>query len=164
MTDVVPVLRAVVFISLLASAAVTDIKSRTISYSVCAAVAAVGLIDFSPIQLLGTGLAIPFFIASMKDRGGMGDVFLIAASCFTLGPTKGADGLVLALVCFALFWLAATIVRKLGGKTDKPASYPLAPFLAVGFTTAYFTGGFILLWVFLRIGQLLASFASSWRL
>lgn len=114
-------------------------KNRTIPYSVCAAIAAAGLMDFSPVRLWGTVLAIPFLIASLKDRGGMGDVFLIAASCFTLGFVKGAAGLMLALVCFALYYLAAAVARKVRGKTNKPVSYPLAPFLAVGFITAYFT-------------------------
>lgn len=135
------IIRGILFVLPLLIASVTDLKNRTIPYSVCIAIAVVGLIDFSPTRLFGLTLALPFYIASLGNRGGMGDVFLIAASCFTLGFGRGVDGLVLALLCFTTYYLAAVAVGKVRGITDKPVSYPLAPFLAVGFITAYFTGG-----------------------
>ena len=62
---------------------------------------------------------------------------LIAASCFLLGVLRGGAGLVLALLLYCLFYLVAVIVRTLRGAERPPESYPLAPFLAVGFITAY---------------------------
>ena len=115
------ILRAAFFISLLLAAAVSDLKSRTIPYSVCILLALTGLIYFSPVRLWGLILAVPFF----------------AASCLTLGLFSGALGLMLGLSVFCLYWLAEAFVRKLRQK-EKKVSYPLAPFLAAGFIAAYF--------------------------
>ena len=67
----------------------------------------------------------------------MGDAVLIAASGFLLGFLRGVVGLVLALVLYCFFYLAVAIVRSLRGAERPPESYPFAPFLAVGFFTAY---------------------------
>jgi leader peptidase (prepilin peptidase)/N-methyltransferase len=131
-------IKGVAFVSLLLTASVTDLRSRTIPYTVCALIALTGLIGFSPVRLWGLLLAVPFFIASGFDKGGAGDFFLIAASCFVLGLPRGAFGLTLGLLCFCLFYLAVAAVRTRRGKKEKPVSHPLAPFLAVGFTAAYF--------------------------
>ena len=45
--------------------------------------------------------------------------------------------LVLALLLYCLFYLAVAIARRLRGAERPPESYPFAPFLAVGFFTAY---------------------------
>lgn len=127
------VLRAVLFCIPLMAAAITDLRSRTIPYTACVLIAAAGLIDFSPTRLWGLVLAVPFFIASGFNRGGAGDIFLVAASAFTLGLKDGAAGLVLGLSCFVLYDLAAAVMRD-----NRPACCPLAPFFAVGFITAYF--------------------------
>lgn len=132
-----PTLRAALFISLLLAAAVSDLKSRTIPYSVCIILALTGLIYFSPVRLWGLILAVPFFLASGFQRGGAGDTMLVAASCLTLGLFSGALGLMLGLSVFCLYWLAEAFVRKLRQK-EKKVSYPLAPFLAAGFIAAYF--------------------------
>ncbi|WP_294852418.1 prepilin peptidase [uncultured Oscillibacter sp.] len=97
--------------------------------------------NFSSAHLFGLLLAAPFFIAAMRNKGGMGDVFLIAASSFALGLLSGTVGLMLGLSCFILYFLAAEATRKFGHRQDNPASYPLAPFLAAGFIAAYFIGG-----------------------
>lgn len=132
------VVKDIAFVSLLLTASITDLRSRTIPYTVCALIALTGLIGYSPVRLWGLLLSVPFFIASGFDKGGAGDFFLIAASCFVLGLPRGTAGLMLGLFCFCLFYLAATAVRKRRGKKEKPVSYPLAPFLAVGFAAAYF--------------------------
>lgn len=67
----------------------------------------------------------------------MGDALLIAASGFLLGVLRGGAGLVLALLLYCLFYFVVVIVRTLRGAERPPESYPLAPFLAVGFITAY---------------------------
>ena len=125
----------------LLTASVTDIWSRTIPYSVCILIAAAGLMNFSPVHIFGVLLAAPFFIAAMRNKGGMGDVFLIAASSFALGLRSGTVGLMLGLFCFILYFLSVDAVRKCRQRQDNPVSYPLAPFLAVGFIAAYFIGG-----------------------
>ncbi len=117
----------------LAIASITDIKSRTIPYSVCILIAAAGLFPFSPVRLWGLMLSLPFFLAAGFHRGGAGDGYLVAASAFSLGLSDGAVGLILGLLCFVLF----AVVMKCR-KQEQPVSYPLAPFLAVGFAAAYF--------------------------
>ena len=127
------VLQGTLFLIGLMSAAWTDLRRRQI-YDLSAGA---GLISFSPARLLGLALAVPFWLASRRGRGGMGDAFLIAASGFLLGFLRGVAGLVLALVLYCFFYLAVAIVRSLRGAERPPESYPFAPFLAVGFFTAY---------------------------
>jgi leader peptidase (prepilin peptidase)/N-methyltransferase len=136
--DVLQILRCALFCSGLLTASVTDLKSRTIPYTACLLIAGAGLIQFSPAQLWGLLLAIPFYLASGFDRGGAGDILLVAASSFVLGLKAGAAGLILGLSCFVLYCLAAAVVRKIKKCGNKPASYPLAPFLSAGFITVYF--------------------------
>ena len=119
------------------SAAWTDLRRRQIYDLSGIVIAAAGLISFSPARLLGLALAVPFWLASRRGRGGMGDVLLIAASGFLLGFLRGVAGLMLALVLYCFFYLAVAIVRSLRGAERPPESYPFAPFLAAGFFTAY---------------------------
>jgi len=121
----------------LLTAAVCDARCRTIPYSACALIAAAGLISFSPAHFYALILALPFWAASRGNRGGMGDVFLIAASSFALGLSRGAIGLAFGLFCFCLYYPAAAAVRRHRGEKI-PASLPLAPFLAAGYLAAYF--------------------------
>lgn len=121
----------------LMSAAWTDLRRRQIYDLSGIVIAAAGLISFSPARLLGLALAVPFWLASRRGRGGMGDAFLIAASGFLLGFLHGVAGLVLALLLYCFFYLAVAIVRSLRGAERPPESYPFAPFLAAGFFTAY---------------------------
>ena len=127
------VLQGTLFLTGLMSAAWTDLRHRQIYDLSSIIIAGAGLISFSPAHLLGLLLSVPFLLASNRGRGGMGDALLIAASGFLLG---GA-GLVLALLLYCLFYLAVAIERTLRGAERPPESYPLAPFLAVGFITAY---------------------------
>ena len=45
--------------------------------------------------------------------------------------------LVLALLLYCLFYLAIAALHKIRRQERPPESYPFAPFLAVGFFTAY---------------------------
>ncbi|WP_446807218.1 prepilin peptidase [Dysosmobacter sp.] len=119
------------------SAAWTDLRHRQIYDLSSIIIAGAGLISFSPAHLLGLLLSVPFLLASNRGRGGMGDALLIAASGFLLGVLRGGAGLVLALLLYCLFYLAVAIEWALRGAERPPESYPLAPFLAVGFITAY---------------------------
>lgn len=121
----------------LMSAAWTDLRRRQIYDLSGIVIAAAGLISFSSARLLGLALAVPFWLASRRGRGGMGDALLIAASGFLLGLPRGGVGLVLALLLYCFFYLAVAIVRSLRGAERPPESYPFAPFLAAGFFTAY---------------------------
>ena len=130
-------LQGTLFLTGLMSAAWTDLRYRQIYDLSSIIIAGAGLISFSPAHLLGLLLSVPFLLASNRGRGGMGDALLIAASGFLLGVLRGGAGLVLALLLYCLFYLAVAIERTLRGAERPPESYPLAPFLTVGFTTAY---------------------------
>ena len=79
------VLQGTLFLIGLMSAAWTDLRRRQIYDLSGIIIAGAGLISFSPARLLGLALAVPFWLASRRGRGGMGDAFLIAASGFLLG-------------------------------------------------------------------------------
>ena len=128
------VLQGTLFLIGLMSAAWTDLRRRQIYDLSGIVIAGAGLISFSPARLLGLALAVPFWLASRRGRGGMGDAFLIAASGFLLGFLRG---LVLALVLYCLFYLAIAALHKIRRQERPPESYPFAPFLAAGFFTAY---------------------------
>ena len=130
------VLQGTLFLIGLMSAAWTDLRRRQIYDLSGIVIAGAGLISFSP-PLLGLTLAVPFWLASRRGRGGMGDALLIAASGFLLGFLRGVAGLVLALVLYCLFYLAIAALHKIRRQERPPESYPFAPFLAVGFFTAY---------------------------
>ena len=121
----------------LLSAAWTDLRYRQIYDLSSIVIVAAGLIHFSPDRLLGLTLAVPFWLASKKGRGGMGDTFLIGASGFLLGFCRGIVGLTLALLVYCLSYLAIAALHKTRKQERPPESYPFAPFLAVGFFTAY---------------------------
>ena len=122
------VLQGTLFLIGLMSAAWTDLRRRQIYDLSGIVIAGAGLISFSPARLLGLTLAVPFWLASRRGRGGMGDAVLIAASGFLLA---------LALVLYCLFYLAIAALHKIRRQERPPESYPFAPFLAVGFFTAY---------------------------
>lgn len=132
------VLQGALFLIGLMSAAWTDLRHRQIYDLSSIIIAGAGLISFSPARLLGLALAVPFWLASRRGRGGMGDAFLIAASGFLLGLLRGVTGLVLALLLYCFFYLAIAALHKIRKQERPPESYPFAPFLAVGFFTAYF--------------------------
>ena len=131
------VLQGTLFLIGLMSAAWTDLRHRQIYDLSSIIIAGAGLISFSPAHLLGLLLSVPFLLASNRGRGGMGDAVLIAASSFLLGFLCGVAGLVLALVLYCLFYLAIAALHKIRRQERPPESYPFAPFLAVGFFTAY---------------------------
>lgn len=99
------VLQGTLFLIGLMSAAWTDLRRRQIYDLSGIVIAGAGLISFSPARLLGLALAVPFWLASRRGRGGMGDALLIAASGFLLGFLRGVAGLVLALLLYCLFTL-----------------------------------------------------------
>lgn len=131
------VLQGTLFLIGLMSASWTDLRRRQIYDLSGLVIAGAGLISFSPARLLGLALAVPFWLASRRGRGGMGDAVLIAASGFLLGLLRGVAGLVLALVLYCLFYLAIAALHKIRRQERPPESYPFAPFLAAGFFTAY---------------------------
>jgi len=131
-------LQGLLFVSALTAASVSDIRTRTIPYSTCILLAVVGLIQFSLANFMGLVLAVPFFLASGYGRGGAGDTMLVTAASLTLGLYAGMAGMAFAMILFLLFAGCDRLVRRIQKKTEWPVSYPLAPFLSIGFIAAYF--------------------------
>ena len=80
-------LQAVLFFCLLLAASVWDLRKRIIPDSICLLIALTGLIDFSPVNLLGVLAALPLLLAALyKPEGiGGGDIKLTAAAGMVLG-------------------------------------------------------------------------------
>lgn len=144
-------IQAALFCALLFAASLWDIRKRIIPDSICALLFLAGFLCFQPANLLGIAAALPLLIAALCRQGSMGggDIKLTAAAGAVLGFSPGMTGLVLglaALLVYYTFTQAARKLRRIEGAAAKHTAMPLAPFLSVGFLTAYFmkAGGFIL--------------------
>lgn len=127
------------FILLLLIASAFDLRTRQIPNSLPLAIVVVGLLHVSPPAalsgLLITGL--PYLLAAIFTRGkiGGGDIKLMAACGFVLGPIYGTLQSILGLALVLLF--AIGISFRFGFRDTKQAALPLAPFLAVGGIVAF---------------------------
>ncbi|MGG4220618.1 A24 family peptidase [Paenibacillus jamilae] len=130
---------AICFILLLLLASICDLRTRQIPNSLSLVIVIVGLLNFSPFTalsgLLITGL--PYLLAAIFTRGkiGGGDIKLMAACGFVLGPIYGTLQSILGLVLVLLF--AVAISFRFGFQAAKQTTLPLAPFLAVGGIVAF---------------------------
>ena len=130
--------QAVLFFCLLLAASVWDIRKRIIPDSICLLIALTGLIDFSPVNLLGVLAALPLLLAALyKPEGiGGGDIKLTAAAGMVLGFVGCTDGLLLGLTASLFFYLTNQLIRrlrKLEPQKASQAALPMAPFLSLGF-------------------------------
>ena len=130
--------QAVLFLCLLLAASVWDLRKRIIPDSICLMIALTGLMDFSPVRLLGVLAALPLLIATLyKPEGiGGGDIKLTAAAGMVLGFVGCTAGLLLGLTASLFFYLINQLVRrlrKLEPQKASQAALPMAPFLSLGF-------------------------------
>lgn len=130
--------QALLFLSLLSASSITDIRKREIPNQICVAIALTGLLNFTPIKLLGVLAALPFLITGLCRGGiGGGDIKLTAAAGVVLGLMGAMAGIVLGLSAMLLFHaLRKTFRRPL--EIEVKEAYPLAPFLSLGFLAIYF--------------------------
>ena len=119
-------MQGALFIVLLLAASFVDLKRREIPDWVSGGIAALSLLHIRPECLLGIIPALFFLAAAVRGGIGGGDVKL-AAAC----------GLVLGLLLQLLFHLCARCVLPLF-KRPVWSSYPMAPFLAIGYAVAYY--------------------------
>lgn len=134
------------FIALLLTASIFDIKKRIIPDAICLFIALTGLIGFEPVKLFGILAALPILLAALLWGGmGGGDIKLTAAAGFILGFQRGLAAMVISLTTMLLFYFFYSIVQGLR-KRERQKAFPLAPFLSVGCIAAYFmnTGGITL--------------------
>ena len=69
--------------------------------------------------------------AVTKSSIGGADIKLSAACAFMLGTVQGMTGLMIGLIL-------AVIINFIKNRKKKHEGFPLIPYLAVGFTAAYF--------------------------
>lgn len=130
---------ALLLFSLLLYASIWDIRTRQIPNYIPFSIGMVGLVHFSPFLsitgLLCTGL--PYFFGALfsGDKIGGGDIKLMAACGFVLGPFYGTLQSILGLTLVLLF--AAGIGIRSGFHVAQHTSLPLAPFLSAGGILAY---------------------------
>lgn len=132
-------LKGVIFSLALSYGAYRDIRTREIPNAVPLIIFAAGFLGFSPLLsiagLLVTGL--PFFIAALRGGNAMGggDIKLMAACGFALGPWGGILQTILGLTLALLFTLARAAIK--GKKLERKEQIPLAPFLGAGGILSY---------------------------
>ena len=143
--------QAVLFSCLIVAAAVWDVRKRTIPIGICFLIFLTGLMDFSPVNLVGALFALPFFLVAMLDQESMGggDIKLLAAACSVLGVNASVWGFALAVplpVGICIFRLLQNICHRQEKPWRVRFSVPLIPILTVGLLPAYLlkVGGFIL--------------------
>lgn len=93
-----------------------------------------GLIQFQPVSsVIGLlTLSLPLLLLAMVSRGGIGggDVKLMAATGFVLGPVGVTSG---AFLAFTLFLILYPLLRHF----HKKATYAMAPYISIGCFLAY---------------------------
>jgi leader peptidase (prepilin peptidase)/N-methyltransferase len=138
MADNPVAVQAAIFVALLCAASVFDLRRRIIPDTLNLAIAASALLCFSPVQLWGVFIALPFLLAAVLCGGmGGGDIKLMAACGLVLGLPKALLGAMAGLSLLLVYAAIYRIVYRAQGREAKKA-FPLAPFLSAGCLLAYF--------------------------
>ena len=131
-----PFFKGILLSLIMLYAAVSDIKTHRVSDCVCVAVFLTGFIGVNLEELpikLSAGLMIGSLMLLCailtKNRLGGADVKITATSVFLLGMFRGMSGLFIGI----LLSLVVNLLMK-----NRKKAFPLVPYLAIGFTAAYF--------------------------
>ena len=131
-------LKGIIFCLLLAFSSYEDIKTRECENYVHLMIVIAAFIgtDMSalPGMLLSaliTGGIMLMTAAVTKSSIGGADIKLSAACAFMLGTVQGMTGLMIGLIL-------SVIINSIKNRKKKHEGFPLIPYLAVGFMTAYF--------------------------
>ena len=136
--DSLLLLQGGLFIALLLTASLWDLRRRIIPDTICVFIALTGLFIFEPTKLCGVFTAVPLlFAALICDGMGGGDIKLMAAAGLVLGLQKGIVAIIMGLTALLVFHAIRYVCQKSRGR-DAPKAYPLAPFLSLGCLSAYF--------------------------
>ncbi|RRJ67234.1 prepilin peptidase [Paenibacillus oralis] len=139
LSDLLLLSKGLLFGALLLVISFHDIRTREIPNRLPLAILGVGMLEISIIPAV-TGLVVaslPYLLAAIITNGkiGGGDIKLMAASGFVLGPAGGLLQSVLGL-SLVLFFAAGLAVQ--GGMTKAAKTpLPLAPFLSAGGFAAF---------------------------
>lgn len=127
-------IQGMLFSTLLLIASFHDIRTREVPNWVPIALIGSGLLQFQLVPaLIGlVSTSLPYLLAAVTTNGkiGGGDIKLMAACGFVLGPVGGLLQSIIGLTFVLLF--AIGIVYRHGLKKTKQTAFPLVPFLAAG--------------------------------
>lgn len=131
-------IRGIIFTLLLAFSSYSDLKTRECGdylhlMIVIAAFIGTELTALPGMILSGIAVGVIMLIPALLGKQSLGgaDIKCSAACAFLLGFQRSMIGLTVGL-------LLAVIVNAIIGRKKKQAGFPLIPYLAVGFTAAYF--------------------------
>ncbi len=131
-------LQAVFFLALLLTVSVIDLRTRIIPDTLNVLIALTAFCVFEPWNLLGVFVTLPFLLAAVFCGGmGGGDIKLMAACGVVLGLPYGLFAEILGLFVMLGFYATYCCIQKIR-KAEIMKSFPLAPFLSIGCTIAYF--------------------------
>lgn len=130
-------MQVILFVFLLSLASLYDLRKREIPDWVNGAIAVSSLLCFQPVNLWGVIPSLFFLAGAMKGGIGGGDVKMAAACGLVLGLPAALAGTILGLSLLLLSHCAASVISVFY-KKKAAAVYPLAPFLALGYMTAYY--------------------------
>ena len=130
--------KGIIFCLLLAFSSYEDIKTRECENYVHLMIVIAAFIGADMSALPGMLLSALFIggimlttAAVTKSSIGGADIKLSAACAFMLGTVQGMTGLMIGLIL-------AVIINSIKNRKKKHEGFPLIPYLAVGFTAAYF--------------------------
>lgn len=131
-------LQAVFFLALLLTISVIDLRTRTIPDTLNVLIALTSFFVFEPWNLIGIFTALPFLLAAVFCGGmGGGDIKLMTACGVVLGLPYGLLAEMFGLFVMLGFYVTYCCIQKIR-KVEIMKSFPLAPFLSIGCTIAYF--------------------------
>lgn len=130
--------RGIILTLLLTFSSYSDIRTRECAdylhlMTVTAAFIGTELTVLPGMLLSGIAVGVITLIPALLGKRSLGgaDIKCSAACAFLLGFGRGMIGLVIGL-------LLAVIINTIRSRKKKQAGFPLIPYLAVGFTAAYF--------------------------
>lgn len=134
------IVQGVLFFCLMIYATFIDVKKREIPPYIWILVAIISLLDFKSVHLLGILAALPLLFSALYDPDGIGggDIKLTAAAGLVIGFWKAVIGLFFGLILVLIYHVLTNGLYKQEIKIKCRDSYPLAPFLGVGFISVYF--------------------------
>lgn len=131
-------IRGIIFTLLLAFSSYSDIRTRECGdylplMIVIAAFIGTELASLPGMILSGIAVGVIILIPALLGKQSLGgaDIKCSAACAFLLGFQRSMIGLTVGL-------LLAVIINAIQNRKKKQAGFPLIPYLAVGFTAAYF--------------------------
>lgn len=138
--DWIAIMKGIIFVQLLAAAGYCDAKTHRIPNEICAAIMLDGLIQpnliSSVIGLFTVSLPLYLIALVFKNSVGGGDIKLMAACGFLMGPSGILAGMVVSSILFLLSVMVQWILQKPIKK-----KYAMAPYFGIGCCLAYLMKG-----------------------